>query len=177
MLNTSEERQKEREKTIVNGMLATLDGDVSAINVLAETEEITKFHRYKEVRHIYKQIQQLIEQLLARVREKPDLVPEGTENVVMKQKIAALKSFTALCVYFFRNAPPTVTRAIGARELLIDEQRNFTNAHEYFDMMLFEAGIDDKTADALEETRTQIEEIMGLVATLLEKSPASLEEF
>ena len=47
----------------------------------------------------------------------------------------------------------------------------------YFDMMIFEAGIDDKTADALEATRLEIEEIVGMLETLLKSSPKRLEEF
>ena len=44
-------------------------------------------------------------------------------------------------------------------------------------MMLMEAGIDDKTADELDATRTKIEQILGMIDTLLEKSPKVLEEF
>lgn len=44
-------------------------------------------------------------------------------------------------------------------------------------MMLFEAGIDDKTADELDATRTKIEEIIGMIDRLLVTSPKILEEF
>ena len=53
----------------------------------------------------------------------------------------------------------------------------FAAVNGYFDNMIFEAGIDDKTADALEATRIEIEEIVGMLETLLKSSPKRLEEF
>jgi hypothetical protein len=40
-----------------------------------------------------------------------------------------------------------------------------------------EAGIDDKTADALESTRVEIEEIVTMLEHMLQTSPKRLEEF
>ena len=176
-MSASEERVRQREKNIAASMLKALLADVEAFNTLADTERVSKFDRYKQVRQQYKKIQQLINQLQQRATPGADLISAADASLVMRQKIAALRSFTTVSVYFFRNAPATVTQAIGARELLMDEQKLYSAAHEYFDMMLFEAGIDDQTADALEETRLQIEEIINMVDKLLVKSPRQLEEF
>ena len=61
--------------------------------------------------------------------------------------------------------------------MLKAEQKAFSDTLNAFDMMLMEAGIDDKTADELDATRTKIEEILGMIETQLQKSPKVLEEF
>jgi hypothetical protein len=74
-------------------------------------------------------------------------------------------------------SPLTLTHSLGAWDILSDEMTAFGTVNGYFDMMIFEAGIDDKTADALEATRIEIEEIVGMLDTLLKSSPKRLEEF
>lgn len=176
-VTVSEERMRQRERAVASAMVKALLVDVEAFNALADSERVSKFDRYKQVRQQYKKIQQLISQLQARVAQGTDLITPQDAALIMRQKISALRSFTTVSVQFFRHAPPTVTQALGARELLMDEQKLYKGAHEYFDMMLFEAGIDDQTADALEETRLQIEEIISMVEKLLVRSPKKLEEF
>jgi hypothetical protein len=176
-VNASEERVRQRERAVASAMVKALLTDVEAFHTLADNERVTKFDRYKTVRQQYKKIQQLINQLQSRASSSGELVSAQDAALIMRQKISALRSFTSISVFFFRNAPPTVTQALGARELLMDEQKLYKSAHEYFDMMLFEAGIDDQTADALEETRLQIEEIITMVDRLLARSPKELEEF
>ncbi|MNW18799.1 hypothetical protein D3C71_2185040 [compost metagenome] len=61
--------------------------------------------------------------------------------------------------------------------MLQAEQKAFSETLNAFDMMLMEAGIDDKTADELDATRTKIEQILGMIETLLENSPKVLQEF
>ena len=61
--------------------------------------------------------------------------------------------------------------------MLLSEQASFNEVLGYFDMMLFEAGIDDKTADELDATRTKIEHTLAMIGRLLDQSPKVLQEF
>jgi hypothetical protein len=95
----------------------------------------------------------------------------------MKNKIESLRAFSKLSWEFFENAPTTVTTALGARDILVEENEYFQTTLEYFDMMRLEAGLDDETSVLLEQTREQIENILKKVEELLNKSPEALSEF
>ena len=93
------------------------------------------------------------------------------------QKLTAIAYFTDISHAFVSDPPLALTSSLGAFDVLQAEQKAFSETLNAFDMMLMEAGIDDKTADELDATRTKIEEILGMIATLLENSPKVLQEF
>jgi hypothetical protein len=104
-------------------------------------------------------------------------LPPNIFQWLLRARLKALSIFTEISHAFISDPPLTLTRSFGAWDVLNSERANFAAVLGDFDMMLMEAGIDDRTSVLLDATRTQIEEIMGMIETLLETSPPPLRDF
>lgn len=162
---------------IVIGMSRTLADDITALQRQSASKLIQTFLHYKKVRENYIGIQSLIFSIEERYPKVEESLPKGFNQWIIRAKLKALTAFTHLSHGFFANPPLTLTHSLGAWDILSDEMTAFGVVNGYFDMMIFEAGIDDKTADALEATRIEIEQIVGMLDNLLKSSPKRLEEF
>ncbi|QQP91897.1 hypothetical protein JL101_011890 [Skermanella rosea] len=162
---------------IVIGMARTLAADITDLQRQSNGGAIKTFLHYKKVRENYLGIQSLIFTVEDRFPRVEKSLPTGFKQWVIRAKLKALSAFTHISHVFFSNPPLTLTHSLGAWDILSDEMTAFAAVNGYFDNMIFEAGIDDKTADALEATRIEIEEIVGMLETLLKSSPKRLEEF
>jgi hypothetical protein len=162
---------------IVKGMSRTLADDIIALQRQSSSGSIQTFFHYKKVRENYIGIQSLIFSIEERHPKVEKSLPNGFNQWIIRAKLKALSAFTHLSHGFFSNPPLTLTHSLGAWDILSDEMSAFGTVNGYFDMMIFEAGIDDKTADALEATRIEIEQIVGMLENLLKSSPKRLEEF
>jgi hypothetical protein len=166
-----------RDVDVVVGMSRKLTEDIARMQRQADGEPITTFLYYKKMREEYLNIQGLIFLIQERAERIPKQLPDGFHQWVIRGKLKALSAFTRVCHKFFSNPPITVTHSLGAWDILSEEQEKFRAVSGYFDMMIMEAGIDDKTADALESTRVEIEEIVTMLEHMLQTSPKRLEEF
>jgi len=166
-----------RDVQIVKGMARTLADDIAGLQRQSAKQQIKTFLHYKKVRENYLSIQRLIFSIEERFPPVEKELPHGFKQWVTRAKLKALSAFTHISHGFFLAPPLTLTHSLGAWDILSDEMNAFGAVNGYFDMMIFEAGIDDKTADALEATRLEIEEIIGILETLLKSSPKRLEEF
>jgi hypothetical protein len=162
---------------IVIGMARTLADDIADLQRQSSRGVIKTFLHYKKVRENYLGIQSLIFTVEDRYPRVEQSLPTGFNQWVIRAKLKALSAFTHMSHMFFSNPPLTLTHSLGAWDILSDEMTAFGAVNGYFDMMIFEAGIDDKTADALEATRIEIEEIVTMLENLLKSSPKRLEEF
>ena len=152
---------------IVIGMSRTLADDITALQRQSASKLIQTFLHYKKVRENYIGIQSLIFSIEERYPKVEESLPKGFNQWIIRAKLKALTAFTHLSHGFFANPPLTLTHSLGAWDILSDEMTAFGAVNGYFDMMIFEAGIDDKTADALEATRIEIEQIVGMLDNLL----------
>ncbi|MDR3515628.1 MAG: hypothetical protein P4M00_07425 [Azospirillaceae bacterium] len=167
----------DHEAAIVGKMAKLLASDIRKMEQQALSDTIKTFLHYNRAREAYLSIQGLISTITERIPAAEAALPDGFATWVIRCKLRALSAFTRICHGFFRNPPLTLTHSLGAWDILSEERRNFDAVMQYFDSMIMEAGIDDKTADALEETRVQIEDILGMLEQLLTSSPKRLEEF
>jgi hypothetical protein len=162
---------------IVVQMSRKLQDDLAALGRTRGKGPPKTFPAFREIRNKYREILGLIFSIETRVAEVKNELPPNYARWVVRQKLTALAIFTDISHAFIGNPPLALTSSLGAHDLLVSEKASFQESLNYFDMMLFEAGIDDKTADELDATRTKIEEILGMIDRLLVTSPKILEEF
>lgn len=162
---------------VVRDMSRKLQSDLQQLARLRGAGVPKTFPRFREVRNKHHEITGLIFSIQERVDIVRDQLPAQFPQWLVRQKLNALAMFTDIAHGFIGDPPIALTSSLGAHDLLQSERLSFTEALQYFDQMLFEAGIDDKTADELDATRTKIEEILGMIDRLLVTSPNILEEF
>lgn len=162
---------------IVLQMARKLADDVVRLGRVRDAGKPKTFPRFREIRNAYLDIQGLIFSIQERLEAVGDELPANFPQWVLRQKLTAIASFTDISYAFVSDPPLALTSSLGAFDVLVAEQKAFNETLAAFDMMLMEAGIDDKTADELDATRSKIEQILGMIDTLLKRSPKVLEEF
>lgn len=162
---------------VVRQMARKLQGDLVAFNRIRAAGKPKTFPQFRDIRDRYRDILGLIFSIEERVPYVKDELPANMSQWVVRQKLNGLAMFTEISYLFIKDPPIALTSSLGAFDLLQSEQASFTKSLEFFDMMLFEAGIDDKMADELDATRCKIEEILKMIEKLLVKSPKILQEF
>jgi len=167
---------REKLRDILQAMARTLAGQLKQLEALARTERIATFVRYKQIRERYLAARDLIDAMGERYPPIKDMMPPEFPQWLVKGKLRALAAYAVLADGFFREPPETVTRSLGAYEVLSDERNSMSRTLSYFDDMLMEAAVDDRAADALEGTRRRIEQVINGLDLLLMDSPSPLPE-
>jgi len=162
---------------IVLQMARKLQDDLALLNRTRSMGPPKTFPAFREIRNRYREIMGLIFSIESRVEEAKNDLPANFAQWVVRQKLHALAIFTDISHGFIGDPPIALTSSLGAYDLLVSEKASFQDSLDFFDTMLFEAGIDDKTADELDATRNKIEQILGMIDGLLKNSPKILEEF
>lgn len=168
---------REKLRDIVQSMARTLAAQLTNLDRLAAEEKPATFVRYKELREKYLESRDLIDTMSDRSAPIAELLPPNFAIWLVKCKLRALTAYAILSDGFFKEPPDTVSRSLGAFEVLSEERASFIRTLNYFDEMLMEAQVDDKTADALEATRQRIERIITALDLLLIDSPKQLTVF
>lgn len=162
---------------VVIQMARKLQGDVAALGRLRGAGTPKTFPQFREIRNRHHEISGLIFSIQERLDGAKQHLPPNFAQWVLRQKLTSLAIFTDISHQFIGNPPLALTSSLGAFDLLVSERQSFREALQYFDTLLFEAGIDDKMADELDATRCKIEEILQMIEKLLVTSPKILEEF
>ena len=162
---------------IVVQMARKLTDDNARLGRVRNAGKPKTFPHFREIRNAYLDIQGLVFSIQERLPETGNELPPNFPQWVIRQKLTAIAHFTDISHAFVSDPPLALTSSLGAFDVLQAEQKAFSETLNAFDMMLMEAGIDDKTADELDATRTKIEQILGMIATLLQNSPKVLQEF
>jgi len=162
---------------VVLQMARKLTEDLVKLGRLRDAGKPKTFPHFREIRNAYLDVQGLIFSIQERLEAAGRELPPNFPQWVIRQKLTAIAYFTDISHSFISDPPLALTSSLGAFDVLKAEQKAFGDTLNAFDMMLMEAGIDDKTADELDATRTKIEEILGMIETQLQKSPKVLEEF
>ncbi|OYD83331.1 MULTISPECIES: hypothetical protein [Azospirillum] len=162
---------------IVVQMARKLTDDIARLGRVRNAGKPKTFPHFREIRNAYLDIQGLVFSIQERLPETGKDLPPNFPQWVIRQKLTAIAHFTDISHAFVSDPPLALTSSLGAFDVLQAEQKAFSETLNAFDMMLMEAGIDDKTADELDATRTKIEQILGMIETLLQNSPKVLQEF
>lgn len=162
---------------VVLQMARKLTEDIAALARLRAAGKPKTFPRFREIRSAYLDIQGLVFSIQDRLETAGKELPSNFPQWVLRQKLNAIAIFTDISHAFISDPPLALTSSLGAFDVLEAEQRAFNETLHTFDTMLMEAGIDDKTADELDATRSKIEEILGMIERLLVTSPKILKEF
>ncbi|HYG89103.1 MAG TPA: hypothetical protein VD978_22905 [Azospirillum sp.] len=166
-----------RAANIVKQMARKLQADIAEMGRLRDGPPPKTFPQFREIRNQHREIQGLLFSIQERLAEAGNLLPPNFPQWLVRQKLNELAYFTDISHAFISDPPIALTHSLGAFDVLTSEQASSKEVLGYFDMMLFEAGIDDKTADELDATRTKIEATLAMIERLLEQSPKVLEEF
>ena len=166
-----------RVANVVKQMARKLQADIADMGRLRNGPPPKTFPQFREIRNKHREIQGLMFSIQERIVESGDLLPPNFAQWLVRQKLNELAFFTDISHAFISDPPIALTHSLGAFDVLTSEQTSFNEVLGYFDMMLFEAGIDDKTADELDATRTKIEETLAMIDRLLDQSPKVLQEF
>lgn len=162
---------------VVLRMARKLTEDIAALARLRAAGTPKTFPRFREIRNAHLDVQGLVFSIQERIPEAGKELPDNFPQWVIRQKLTAIAIFTDISFAFISDPPLALTSSLGAYDVLQAEQKAFRETLNAFDMMLMEAGIDDKTADELDATRTKIEKILDMIERLLVTSPNILEEF
>lgn len=162
---------------IVLRMARKLTEDIALLGRQRGAGNPRTFPRFREIRGIYLDIQGLVFSIQDRLDTAGKELPPNFPQWVLRQKLNAIAIFTDISYGFIREPPLALTSSLGAFDVLEAEQKAFKETLHTFDTMLMEAGIDDKTADELDATRSRIEEILVMIEQLLVNSPKILKEF
>jgi len=174
-------RTVEQEIAQRNTVLRHLSRSLNEATVSFEassTRLLRTFPDYKRARAAYMEIQAMIFTIQDKAAEGGGRgVPRDLAQWLMRMRLRAVASFVRLSVIFFRNPPDLLTHALGAYEILLEERESLSSLLEDYDMMLMEAALDDKTADALDKVRVDLEELIRLLEQLLTAAPPPLAIF
>lgn len=166
-----------KEVDIVLQMARKLTSDLNQLMRLRDLGTPKTFPRFREIRKVYLELQGLIFSIQERVPLAQQSLPGNFGQWIIRQKLTSIAYFTDISHAFVNDPPLALTSSLGAFDVLQAEQKAFNETLNAFDMMLMEAGIDDKTADELDATRTKIENVLMTIDVLLTKSPKVLQEF
>lgn len=166
-----------RVANIVKQMARKLQADIVNMAKLRNGPPPKTFPQFRDIRNRHREIQGLMFSIQERIEECGSLLPPNFAQWLVRQKLNELALFTDISHAFISNPPIALTHSLGAFDVLTSEQASFNEVLGYFDMMLFEAGIDDKMADELDATRTKIDETLAMIGRLLDQSPKVLQEF
>ncbi|MBP2301321.1 hypothetical protein [Azospirillum picis] len=162
---------------VVLRMARKLTEDIANLGRQRAAGKPRTFPRFREIRAAYLDIQGLVFSIQEKLDAAGKELPPNFPQWVTRQKLTAIAIFTDISHSFISDPPLALTASLGAFDVLVAEQKAFNETLHSFDTMLMEAGIDDKTADELDATRTKIEQILGMIERLLKSSPKILEEF
>lgn len=143
----------------------------------SSTRKALTFPDYKKARRTYHDIQAMIFTISDKAESKPSEAPQELKSWLIRMRLRSIASFTRLSLAFFRDPPQLLVHALGAYEILQQEQEAFTKVLADYDMMLLEAAVDDKTADELDRVRLDMEDVVGRLNTLLKTAPPQLTVF
>ncbi len=171
------DQQQIRKVQLVLQMSKKLQNDVALLQRCQNERPPKTFYDFCQIRNRHNEIQGLVFIIKEKMTDIGDLLPPKMTRWLMQAKLKAVTIFVEISLDFVRNPPLTMTGSLTARDVLENEQKNFSEAKTFFDNMLLEQAVDDQMADQLDRTLGMIEETVGIIEKLLSKSRNYLEEF
>ncbi len=171
------EQQKAKDAQLVRQMAKKLQEDIVALGRCKADKPPVTFLEFCQIRNKHNEIQGLVFVIQEKMAWVMDLLPDNMERWLMQAKLKGVSIFVEISRDFVANPPLTLTGSLTARDVLTMEQKNFSEAQEFFNKVLMEQAVDDKLADQLDRTLGMIEETIGIIEKLLSNSRNYLEEF
>ncbi len=169
--------KKEKEALLVRQMAGKLRHDIGVLEKFKNDNPPKAFLEFCSIRRHHNDIQGLIYVIQERLPKVTDMLPANIGDWVTQAKMKALASFIEISRKFVGDPPLTLTGSLTARDVLANECKNFSDARDFFNKILMEQALDDKTADALDRTLVMIDETIEIIEKLLSKSVNYLDEF
>ena len=173
----TETEKKAKEVHLVRQMAGKLRSDIGALEKFRAGNPPKSFLEFCAIRRHHNDIQGLIYVIQERMPAVSDALPSNISDWVIQAKMKALASFIEISRKFVGDPPLTLTGSLTARDVLSNECKNFSDARDFFNKILMEQALDDKTADALDRTLVMIDETIEIIEKLLSKSVNYLDEF
>ena len=173
----TETERKDKEAQLVRQMAGKLRGDINTLEKFKNERPPSTFLEFCSIRRHHNDIQGLIYVIQERMPMVAELLPANIGDWIIQAKMKALASFIEISRKFVGDPPLTLTGSLTARDVLTNECKNFADARDFFNKILMEQALDDKTADALDRTLVMIDETIEIIDKLLAKSVNYLDEF
>ncbi|MEI6559618.1 MAG: hypothetical protein WCO00_14540 [Rhodospirillaceae bacterium] len=173
----TETEKKSKEAQLVRQMAGKLRHDIGVLEKYRATTPPGTFLEFCAIRRHHNDIQGLIYVIQERMPWVAELLPANIGDWIIQAKMKALASFIEISRKFVGNPPLTLTGSLTARDVLTNECKNFSDARDFFNKILMEQALDDKTADALDRTLVMIDETIEIIERLLSRSVNYLDEF
>jgi len=169
--------KKASEAELVRQMAVKLRQDIGVLERFRNSGVPKNFLDFCHIRAHHNNIQGLVFVIQDKMAPVLDLLPDNMSDWIVTAKMKALSLFVEISRGFVGDPPLTLTGSLTARDVLSNEQKNFSEAHDFFNKILMEQALDDRTADRLVNTLTLIEETIAIIEQLLSKSVNYLDEF
>ena len=176
-MGLSVEARMSREVELIRQMAGKLGADIRALEGIKNQGCPKTFLKFCDIRDLHNNIQGLIFVIQERYPASAQRLPTHMGEWIVRAKMKALSLFVEISLQFVKNPPLTLTGSLTARDVLANENKNFSEGREFFNKVLLEQALDDKTADKLVQTLEILEETIGIIEKLLENSVNYLEEF
>ncbi|MEI6985903.1 MAG: hypothetical protein WCK65_07235 [Rhodospirillaceae bacterium] len=173
----SDKERKANEIELVRKMAIKLRDDIADLERYRNQGCPKNFLKFCDIRNFHNAIQGLVFVMQEKYPGVANGLSANMGDWIVRAKMKALGLFVEISREFVSNPPLTLTGSLTARDVLANESKNFVEARSFFNKVLMEQALDDKTADQLDRTLVQIEETIAIIETLLSKSVNYLEEF
>ena len=173
----TEKEKKAKEVLLVRQMAGKLREDIAILDRFKNEKPPKTFLEFCAIRRHHNDIQGLVYVIQERMPGVVDQLPANIEAWVIQAKMKALSCFIEISRNFVGDPPLTLTGSLTARDVLANESKNFSEARDFFNKILMEQALDDKTADALDRTLVMIDETIEIIEKLLSRSVNYLDEF
>jgi len=171
------DQQQVRNIQLVFQMAKKLQHDIAVLEKYRNEKPPRVFVEFCQIRNRHNDIQGLVYVIQEKMLDLSDLLPPQMSRWLMQAKLKAIGIFVEISLGFVRNPPLTLTGSLTARDVLENEQKNFSEARTLFNKLLMEQAVDDKLSDQLDRTLGMIDETIGIIERLLARSRNYLEEF
>ena len=173
----TEAEKKAKEVQLVRQMAGKLRHDIGVLEKFKSNKPPRSFLEFCAIRRHHNDIQGLVYVIQERMPAVADALPANIADWIIQAKMKALASFIEISRKYVGDPPLTLTGSLTARDVLTNECKNFSDARDFFNKILMEQALDDKTADALDKTLVMIDETIEIIEKLLSKSVNYLDEF
>jgi hypothetical protein len=173
----SYEQKRAKDASMVRQMATKLKQDIDTLEGIRNKRAPKGFGEFCKIRAFHNDIQGLIFVIQDKAPPVIDLLPARISDWIIQARLKAVTMFVEISREFVRDPPLTLTGSLTARDILSLECKNFSEARAFFNNVLMEQALDDKTADRLVSTLDTIEETITIIEELLSKSVNYLDEF
>jgi len=167
----------EAETTTIRLMAQKLSQDIQALVRVKKRGTLRTVPEFRTVCSQHDNIHALVVTIQEHAALIPERLPEGFRDWTMRARLRGLTVFAEIARDFVKNPPLALTQSLTARDVLTGLRATFDDSQKFFNNVLMEYALDDKTTGELDRAAELIEEIITIVDGMVGRSSNYLPEF